>query len=209
MLRRVAAPTCLLLVVVALPARPVVGAGTPPDAFWEALRLECGRAYAGTLVANEPSTANDPFAGQALTMQVRQCTEDQVRIPLHVGADRSRTWVVTRSGTGLKLEHDHRHEDGSPDELTLYGGTTLTPGTAGRQEFPADEYSRALFQRTGRAVSMDNVWAIEVVPGRMLAYELTRPGRRFRIEFDLSRPVPAPPAPWGEAATRQDASVTR
>ena len=26
---------------------------------------------------------------------------------------------------------------------------------------------------------------MEVHPGRVLAYELTRPGRRFRIEFDL------------------------
>lgn len=30
-------------------------------------------------------------------------------------------------------------------------------------------------------------------------YQLTRTGsdRRFRVEFDLTRPVPAPPAPWG------------
>lgn len=202
MLRRVAAPAGLLLVVLALPAQPAVGAGTPADAFFEALRLECGRAYAGTLVANEPGTPDDPFTGQALTMQVRECAEDQIRIPLQVGADRSRTWVVTRSGTALRLEHDHRHEDGSPDELTLYGGTAVTPGTAQRQEFPADEYSKGLFRRTGRAVSVDNVWAIEVVPGRMLAYELTRPGRRFRIEFDLARPVPPPPAPWGAALSR-------
>jgi hypothetical protein len=39
--------------------------------------------------------------------------------------------------------------------------------------------------------------AMDVHPGRMLAYELTRPGRKFRLEFDLTQPVPAPPAPWG------------
>jgi hypothetical protein len=36
---------------------------------------------------------------------------------------------------------------------------------------------------------MENVWAMEVHPARMFAYELRRPGRFFRVEFDLSRPV--------------------
>jgi hypothetical protein len=31
----------------------------------------------------------------------------------------------------------------------------------------------------------------------MFAYELRRPNRHFRVEFDLTRPVPAPPPPWG------------
>jgi hypothetical protein len=38
---------------------------------------------------------------------------------------------------------------------------------------------------------------MEVHPGRMFAYELRRPNRHFRVEFDLTRPVPAPPPPWG------------
>ena len=42
--------------------------------------------------------------------------------------------------------------------------------------------------------------AIEVRDDQF-AYELRRPpipgGRFFRVEFDLSRPVPAPPPPWG------------
>jgi hypothetical protein len=38
---------------------------------------------------------------------------------------------------------------------------------------------------------------MEIHPGRTFAYELRRPNRHFRVEFDLSRPVPAPPPPWG------------
>ncbi len=38
---------------------------------------------------------------------------------------------------------------------------------------------------------------MEIVAQQVFAYELTRPGRRFRVEFDLSAPVPVPPAPWG------------
>jgi hypothetical protein len=43
------------------------------------------------------------------------------------------------------------------------------------------------------------VWTVEIVPGEMFVYALRREGtdRRFRIEFDLTRAVAAPPAPWG------------
>jgi hypothetical protein len=42
-----------------------------------------------------------------------------------------------------------------------------------------------------------NVWAVEVEPGALFAYELRRPGRFFRVEFDLKRPIAPPPPPWG------------
>ena len=130
-------------------------------------------------------------------MHVRECSANELRIPFHVGSDRSRTWVVTRTASGLRLKHDHRHEDGSPDAVTMYGGDTAVAGTAARQEFPVDGESRAMFTREGRSVSNTNTWAMEVDPGRAFAYELARPQRLFRVEFDLTRPVPAPPAPWG------------
>ena len=43
-----------------------------------------------------------------------------------------------------------------------------------------------------------NVWTVTHVPGRMFAYQLQRPGRLFRVEFDLTKPVALPPAPWGD-----------
>ena len=130
-------------------------------------------------------------------MHVRDCGADEIRIPFHVGEDRSRAWVVTRTVTGLRLKHDHRHEDGSEDALTQYGGDTVSHGTAARQEFPADAFSKDLFVRENIPVSTANVWAMEVEPARLFAYELRRPDRFFRVEFDLARPVAAPPPPWG------------
>lgn len=56
-----------------------------------------------------------------------------------------------------------------------------------------------MFKAEGRTVSITNVWRVEVGEGRF-AYQLTRQppnARLFRVEFDLTRPVPAPPAPWG------------
>ena len=81
----------------------------------------------------------------------------------------------------------------------MYGGDTADAGTPQRQAFPVDAESVAMFQREGLNASVANVWAMEVEPGQRFVYELARPGsdRLFRVEFDLSRPVEAPPPPWG------------
>ena len=187
----------LMLAAAALAACARPAAPEPADAFMARLQSLCGKAFAGQVVTDDPADAS--FAGKTLVMHVRECRPGEVRIPFHVGDDRSRTWVVTRTATGLRLKHDHRHEDGSPDELTMYGGDTATPGTETRQEFPVDAESIALFTRTNRTVSNTNVWAMEARPATF-AYELRRPpipgGRFFRVEFDLSRAVAPPPPPW-------------
>src|SRR3712207_206298 len=112
-----------------------------------------------------PISPSPDFAGKRLVMHVRDCSPNEVRIPFHVGEDRSRTWIVTRTGPGLRLKHDHRHEDGSEDALTQYGGDTVRAGSPTRQEFPADQFSKDMFVRQNRAVSVPNVWAMEVHPG--------------------------------------------
>jgi hypothetical protein len=127
-------------------------------------------------------------------MHVRQCSDREIRIPFHAGEDRSRTWILTRTDAGLRLKHDHRHRDGSEDQITQYGGDTADRGTPGRQEFRADGHTAKLIP-----AASTNVWTVEVVPGQTFAYALRREGtdRRFRVEFDLTRAVTPPPAPWG------------
>ena len=173
----------------------------PADAFLAALARHCGQAFAGRIVSNQPKPATpDSFEGKPLVMHVRGCEDPtrELRVPFHVGDDHSRTWVLTRTAQGLRLKHDHRHADGSEDAQTQYGGDTVAPGTAQRQEFPVDADSVALFGRTGSTASVTNTWAMEVEPGQRFLYELSRPGGRlFQVEFDLSQPVALPPAPWG------------
>jgi hypothetical protein len=161
-------------------------------AFWASLTELCGTAYEGRVV--DDSTQDTAFAGKPMVMHVRSCSDTEIRIPFHVGDDRSRTWVLTRTDNGLRLKHDHRHVDGSEDEITQYGGDTGSAGTAERQEFPADEHTASLIP-----AAATNVWTVEVVPGSVFAYALRREGtdRRFRVEFDLASSVAAPPAPWG------------
>ncbi len=173
----------------------------PADAFLASLAQHCGKPYAGRITANQPApTTPDPFEGKPLVMHVRGCEEptQEIRVPFHVGDDHSRTWVITRTDGGLRLKHDHRHEDGSPDAVTMYGGDTAEPGTAQRQAFPVDAESIVMFEREGLAASVTNTWAMELVPAKTFVYELSRPnGRLFRVEFDLTTPVALPPAPWG------------
>ena len=164
-------------------APDVVG---PQAAFMARLNELCGQRFAGRVVSTDAADAD--MAGQRLVMHVRDCGVDEVRIRFAVGADRSRTWVVSRQETGLRLKHDHRHEDGTEDVLSQYGGDTQAPGGAARQEFPADAFSKELFLTKGNPASVTNVWAMEATD-TLFAYELRRPQRFFRVEFDLTRPV--------------------
>ncbi|HEU4819783.1 MAG TPA: hypothetical protein VFS87_01320 [Qipengyuania sp.] len=179
----------------------------PQDRFWQALSGLCGKAYTGRMVSDEAADAE--MRGAALAMHVRRCSDERIEVPFHVQRgdgswDRSRTWIFTRTATGLRLKHDHRHEDGSSDAMTMYGGDTATPGTARAQDFPVDAESQALFRQEGRTVSLTNVWRVEVDPpgtaDATFAYRLLRQppnARNFHVAFDLTRPITPPPVPWG------------
>ncbi|MGI9627773.1 MAG: hypothetical protein ACR2QM_13130, partial [Longimicrobiales bacterium] len=83
----------------------------PQQAFWAALESLCGQAFEGRITESVPPDAS--FEGETMVMHVRHCEDKEIRIPFFVGADRSRTWVITPTADGLRLKHDHRHEDGS------------------------------------------------------------------------------------------------
>jgi hypothetical protein len=192
-MRNVVIAVLALALLPACAVPPASAPAHPQDAFFASLQQLCGNAYEGTVIERLPAP-DTVFEGRRLVMHVRQCAPHEIRIPFHVGEDRSRTWILTRTADGLRLKHDHRHEDGSEDEITQYGGDTSDPGTATRQEFPADAHTASLIP-----AASTNVWTVEVIPGETFAYALRREGtdRRFRVEFDLTRTVPAPPTPWG------------
>lgn len=159
----------------------------PQDAFFANLTELCGQRFEGKVVTTDPQDAD--FANNRLLMHVRDCSEGEIRIPFWVGEDKSRTWVITRQDVGLRLKHDHRDPDGTTHTLHWYGGNTANEGTAERQEFPVDQESIDLFNANDAAVSTTNVWAVEVHPGETYVYELKRPNRHMRVEFDLTKPV--------------------
>lgn len=164
----------------------------PQLVFWSKLESLCGQAFEGRVTESVPP---DPsFEEARLVMHVRSCDLAEIRIPFFVGEDRSRTWVVTPTSVGLRLKHDHRHEDGTEDEVTQYGGDSRGQGDEHIQDFFADAFTAQLVPEAAT-----NVWTVEVRPGEFFAYGLRREGsdRRFRAEFDLTRPIDTPPPPWG------------
>ncbi len=179
----------------ALPALALLAAPAQADqdAFWERLTALCGQSFDGeSLRAPE---GDDGFDNVRLVMHVRSCEPDRIRIPFVVGDDLSRTWVLTRHEGGIELRHDHRHEDGTEEDLTQYGGVTPSAGTATTQIFPADDATLAVSPR-----SYPNVWMMAVDPeAQTFTYFVQRLGteRAYHVEFDLSVETEAPPAPWG------------
>jgi hypothetical protein len=185
--------TLLLVCFIAVSTFTVQAQAVPANhVFWTELQKLCGKAFVGSVAAAPVDDVT--FKDKALVMHVRSCEKDRVRIPFVVGQDRSRTWVLTRREDRILLKHDHRHEDGKPDAVTMYGGLTTSAGMPTRQMFPAD-------QETVNTIpaAATNVWWIDLVPGEHFTYNLRRIGsdRFFSIKFDLKTPVKAPEAPWG------------
>ncbi|MEP0390648.1 MAG: hypothetical protein ABJ205_07750 [Erythrobacter sp.] len=180
------------------------------NTFFSALAEHCGKAYSGQLVSDDEADAD--FIDAAMVMHVSECSDEGIAVPFHVELngewDRSRTWLITRTDNGLRLKHDHRHEDGESDQLTMYGGDTTDEGTTKEQSFPVDQFSIDMFNAQGYEVSVTNVWSVEVDPAGSespkFTYQLKRTieggapePRLFRVEFDLSEEVEAPPPAWG------------
>lgn len=170
----------------------------PQHVFFDRFLGYCGQSFAAHIVEDDqPSEAWN----QPLVLHIRDCEADTLRMPLHVGEDRSRTWVLQRTAEGLNFQHIHLHQDGSADAVSPYGGHTAEDGTEGLQSFPADAASKALFERTGLAVSTQNTWRLGFPSADILSYQLTRPNRSFIVHVDLSQPVEEPPPAWGYLPT--------
>jgi hypothetical protein len=171
-----------------------IAQASPQDDWWNQLQALCGKSFAGTLQLAPPGDTS--FEGKALVMHVRSCEADRIRIPFAVGDDLSRTWVLTRDEGRITLEHDHRHADGSAEEVTLYGGITPNHGSSTAQIFPAHDQTVAVLPN-----GYPNVWMMAIEPGAGFTYFVQRLAteRAFHVVFDLSREVDAPPAPWGWA----------
>lgn len=112
------------------------------DVFFDRIKSLCGARFEGQSVF--PEDPGDGFRDQLLVAVIEICNADEIRIPFIVGEDHSRTWILRKTNDGLQLKHDHRHEDGTADKVTLYGGTATMSGTRQTQSFPADAYTANL-----------------------------------------------------------------
>ena len=166
-------------------AAPTATDGGAPALFFENVRKLCGKRFEGAteFPKDEPG---HPLAGKKLIISVEQCSENEIRIPLQAGEDKSRTWILTLRDGRLLLKHDHRHADGTPDKVTMYGGWAAE-GDANRQRFPADSETAALIPEAAT-----NVWTLELdAANEQLIYALERHGQpRYKALFNLKQAAP-------------------
>lgn len=154
------------------------------QAFFDNLSSFCGKAFSGKQTYRSHHGAS--WAHLELVMHVKECEPGRLAIPFRVGDDRSRTWLFLAEEGRLRFRHDHRHEDGSPEDETLYGGYADSRGNALVQVFPADQYTADLIDGGG-----GNVWTVSISEDKStFIYRLDRDGeKRFVIEFDLTNPL--------------------
>ena len=163
---------------------------SPSKQFWNKLQAHCGLAYEGTLALPEE---DEDFGGKRLVMHVRSCSDTEMKIPFFVGEDKSRTWILGFKDDRITLKHDHRHEDGTEDDINFYGGVTTNAGKADIQIFSADAHTQEMIP-----AAATNVWWI-TLDGTSFTYNLRRLGtdRVFKVVMDLSKTIETPDAPWG------------
>ena len=129
-------------------------------------------------------TPEGTFVGEPLQMQVLTWDSTGVSIAFRVGEDRSRTWFITREQDGrLHLRHDHRDPDGTPHDLTDYGGYGYASADYSSCDFAADDATAAMLPEAAT-----NIWTMEFdFDNDRFIYNLTRHGApRFRAVFDLT-----------------------
>lgn len=163
---------------------------TKSKIFLEKFKPLVGQYFEGQIV--EGGKEGDGFTGKKLMMQVMSYDDREVKIPFYVGEDKSRTWILSYSNKVITLKHDHRHEDGSPDKITFYGGTSPNEGSDTIQIFPADNETCDLID-----YACQNVWWV-TMDGATYTYNLRRIGsdRVFTVKFDLTKPLESSYKPW-------------
>lgn len=175
-----------------LPLHMLAQEQTSSEKFWNQLKAHCGKAYQGEIIAG--GVAGDGFTGEKLVMHVRSCEPNTIKIPFFVGENKSRTWVLRMNDDKImSLKHDHRHPDGTEEDLTQYGGTSTNVGLENLQMFPADAHTANILP-----AAATNIWWF-TINNTTLTYNLRRLGseRFFSVSFDLTKAIETPGAPWG------------
>lgn len=153
--------------------------------FYQHLRDLCGMSFAGHQVYVQEG--RESWEQEEMVITFSLCQDDVLHIPFGVGENTSRTWMFFNEEGLLRFRHDHRHADGSPEDLTLYGGyADVEASTSLRQVFPADAYTLEIHPR-----SQDAVWVVELSEDlSTFSYQLHHRGALlFQADFDLNRPL--------------------
>jgi hypothetical protein len=153
-------------------------------AFLANLAAFCGKSFEGREVFM--AEGRESWADKQFIMHVTVCEFGMVHIPFYLDDDHSRTWMFFIEDGKLRFRHDHRHADGTPEDVTLYGGYADSSGDAYCQNFPADEYTCDMLPNSCTAE-----WRVKLSDDlSTFRYMLFSDGELFfEAAFDLSNPM--------------------
>ncbi len=156
-------------------------------AFFNHLAQYYGQSFRGK--QDFMAEGRESWEHMDFVMHVTALEDDRIYVPFHLDDDHSRTWMFLVEEGRLRFRHDHRHEDGTPEDITMYGGYGSGRGTAMKQDFPADEYTCGLIPTSCHAV-----WRVELSENpRTYSYMLfSHDELLFRGVFDLENPISNP-----------------
>ena len=143
----------------------------PRDQFFEALGALCGARFEGAMTFRSTPRTISPASGWS--RRWRRAPRRKSACPSWSARTIRAPGSSVAAADGLQLKHDHRHADGTPDAVTLYGGLATDAGSALVQSFPADAYTARLIP-----AAASNVWTLSLgADGTSLGYHLDRDGK--------------------------------
>ncbi len=153
-------------------------------AFVANLSRLCGQTFAGRQVFL--AEGRQSWADRSMTIHVSLCEDGHIHIPFHMDEDHSRTWMFIQENGRLRFRHDHRHPDGTPEDVTLYGGYADSMGAPFTQNFPADEFTCEMIP-----TSCNATWTVSISPDMTtFSYQLKNLGELlFQADFNLANPL--------------------
>lgn len=157
--------------------------GQSEKEFFKELQSRKGKTFYGKAIYMPDTTKVNDFWGKVLSLKVIRNNRSELHLPFNVGENQTRTWVLTKTESGIRLKHDHRHTDGSPDSITNYGGDSDQKiSTRLVQYFPADEFTSSLIP-----AAKTNRWIMEFSPDKKKFYYILERNNelRFKAEFNL------------------------
>lgn len=154
------------------------------QAFVANLARYCGQSFAGRQVFL--AEGRQSWADRIMVINFSHCEEGQINVQFHMDEDRSRTWMFLQEEGRLRFRHDHRNPDGTPEDVSLYGGYADSMGTPFTQNFPADAFTCEQYP-----TSCNATWTVSISPDlATFSYQLKNFGELlFQADFNLANPL--------------------
>lgn len=154
------------------------------DSFYQQLQAYCGKKLIGHVLY--PAGKEAPFQGMEIWLEVAQCNQKEIRLPIYINRKIYRTLILSQDKTKYILRHENKRPDGSQAEISMYGGQTAGKNDTYLLLFPADDYSRQLL-----GAELNYAWSLAFNSDKStLSYMIENDGKlTLQLDFDLTQQV--------------------